>query len=102
MKKGDTSTILEIEAKVEALIKILVEKKVMDEAEFKEVYENTEIEVMKNALKKLDKVKDTDKVEEPAGDKEAIATSIEKLKDKMEEVRLKGEVDKLKKKHNPQ
>ncbi len=100
MKNGDTSTILEIEAKVEALIKILVEKKVIDEAEFKEVYENTEIEVMKNALKKLDKVKDADKVEEPTGDKESIVTSIETLKDKMEEVRLKGEVDKLKKKHN--
>ncbi len=100
MKNGDTSTVLEIEAKLEALIKILVEKKVIDEAEFKEVYENTEIEVMKNALKKLNKVKDTDGAEGPAGDKEAIATSIGKLKDKMEEMRLKGEVDKLIKKHN--
>jgi len=98
MKDGDTSTVLEIEAKLESLIRLLIGKKVIKDSEFNELYGDVEIEVMKNALKKLEKVKTT--TEEPAGDKDAIVTSLEKLKEKIEEMRLKSEVEKLKKKHD--
>jgi predicted transcriptional regulator YheO len=99
MENGDTSTILEIEAKLESLIRILKENKVIDEKEFKETYEDMEIEVMKKALKKLNKAKTVK--EEPTTDKKAIVTSLERLKNQMEEMRLKSEVEKLQKKHNP-
>jgi uncharacterized protein YicC (UPF0701 family) len=100
MENGDTATILEIEAKLESLIRILKENKVINGEEFKEVYEDMEIEIMKRALKKLNKVK-TVKEEIPETDKKAIVTSLERLKDQMEEMRLKSEVEKLQKKHNP-
>jgi hypothetical protein len=98
----EMSTILEIEAKLESLIKMLTDKKVISKPEFDEVYGDVEIEVMKRALKKLDSVKESGEVDIPAGNKEAIVTSLEKLKERMEEMRLKGEVEKLRKKHGSQ
>jgi hypothetical protein len=100
MENSDTSTILEIEAKLESLIRVLKENKVISEKEFNEVYENMEIEIMKKALKKLNKVKRVEE-EVPETEKKAIVTSLERLKNQMEEMRLKSEVEKLQKKHNP-